>query len=897
MSREWRVRALVIFLWSLTCFSSKAVGDTLYFIATLDSQGHINQSWFSANNWYFPNGSGGWVPANKIPTDQDTAVLTTSPVLCEANGISVNTLIVQGVNVVGGNFSLINLYTYSVAGSAAPTFTGSTVQVQNAYELSVGPFGGYSVFAQSTLTIDVGAFVLLDAGTTLNMIGPSILYDEGQIVMNSGSGLLFGGGTNQFSILPNAMVSGSGTTSIANGAGSLLFDNNGEIRGDAGLMTIGMAGATWTNSLGVGKYSTSVSNATVEFVGSYNLQAGNTNKFFGPGLIWFFGSVANATNNGVFLVGDPDPTPGTIRWDGGAYGTGVMNIIGLPDAPSKFIWDGGSINGPLVLNIDGWSQLILTNVNTKTLSGATINNGGLARWVTDTGIFKMDNGATFNNLGTATFSVENGAQLQGGAGTNLSFFNNFGLFRKTNSVSDTQFFQDASPKPGPIFNNSGILDVVTGRLLLLGGTNSGQFNVNPGARLEYQANYAHNPGAYVTGSGTNIVDQTLFLNTSVGMSNLTIASVGIIDGPGDLTDLNLLVANGSCTLRGAGALIVNSNATFSVLSGANLGRNVTNAGLALVGSALGPGSLNANTNVFWTNLPSAVMTLFQGAVLSLNYSGNPPPIFNSAGLLQNSLPNQNASIAWAFTNSGRVSITATSLVAFTRGFTQTAGSTVVSNKATMNVTILTSAAAVSILGGTLSGNGTVNGYVVNSGTVHPGGSPGQLTFIFPFTNNASGVFAVELDGTNAVSQYSQLNHNNNHAWLGGTLDISLGGGYVPALGDSFKIYTNGTPHGAFASIQGAHVGSGVVLVPQYHSSDITLIAANDPTILSPLHTGNTSSFSFQSTSGLTNIVEFTDSLNPQNWQVLTNIAGDGSLKLVTDNAATASTRFYRIRFQ
>jgi len=893
--REWSIRALVISLWLFACLNSKAVGDTLYFRATLDSQGHINESWFSANNWYFPNGSGGWVGANKIPTDQDTAILLTSPVQCAANSISVNTLKLEGVTVVGGNFTVINLYTYSVAGSGAATFSGSTVTVQNQYELSTGPFGGFSVFAQSTLIIEVGAFVLLDGGTTLNMVGPATLYNEGQIVMTDGSGVLFGGGTNEFSILPNAMVSGSGATSIANGTGSLLFDHNGEIRGDAGLMTIGMTGAVWTNSLGVGKYATSVSNATVEFVGAYALQAGNTNKFFGPGLIWFFGSVGTATNNGVFLVGDPDPAFGTVRWDGSVYGNGVMNIVGQPDAPSQFIWDGGSINGSLVLNLDGWSQLILTNVNTKTLSSATINNAGLARWVTDTGIFKMDNGATFNNLATATFSVENSAQLQGGAGASLSVFNNSGVFRKTNNVNNTQFFQDAAPNPGPVFNNSGTLDVTVGRLLLMGGTNSGQFNVAPGARLEFQANYTHNPGGYISGAGTNIVDATLFLNTSVGVSNLTVASGGIIDGPGDLTALNLLVANGSSTLRGAGALIVTSNATFSSPSGVNLTRNVTNAGVTLVGNTLGPGSLNANTNIYWTNLPSATMTLFQGAGLNLNYIGGPTPVLNNAGLIQNALPNQNASIAWIFTNSGQLSITSTSLLAFTHGFTQTAGSTVISNKATM--TLSGSSSTGFILGGSFSGLGTVSGNIANSGTVHPGGSPGQLTVGNSFTNNATGVLAIELDGTNAISQYSQLNNNGNNAYFGGTLKLSLGGGYVPALGDSFKIYTNGTPHGTFANIQGARVGSGVVLVPQYHSADVTLVTANDPTMISPSHTGNTSSFSYQSTAGLTNIVEFTDSLNPQNWQVLTTIAGDGSVKVVTDNAATASTRFYRVRFQ
>src|SRR5690242_3032630 len=100
-------------LWFLACLTARATGSTLYFIATLDNQGHINQSWFSANNWYLPDGGGGWIPANRIPTSEDSAVLTTSPVLCEANSISVNTLTLQGVNVVGGNFSLINLFTYS----------------------------------------------------------------------------------------------------------------------------------------------------------------------------------------------------------------------------------------------------------------------------------------------------------------------------------------------------------------------------------------------------------------------------------------------------------------------------------------------------------------------------------------------------------------------------------------------------------------------------------------------------------------------------------------------------------------------------------------------------------------------------------------------------------------
>ena len=891
-----RLGALGVFLWMLAIGSAHAA-DTLYFIATLDSHGNINQSWFSADNWYFPDGAGGWTPANKLPTSDDTAVLMTSPVQCAANSISVNTLILKGVNVVGGNFSLINLSTFSVAGSSAPAFNGSTVQVQNEYELSVGPFGGTSLFNQSTLIIDLGGFILLDPTTTLEMVGPSTLFNEGQIVMTDGTSVVFAGGTNHFSILKNAVVSGSGNTGIVNGGapGSLLFDNNGQVRGDGGLMILSMGGVIWTNSFGVGQYATSVSNATVEILGSYVVQPGNTNKFFGPGLIWFFGNIVNGTINGEFLVGDSDPTPGTIRWDADIFGTGRMDVIGQPGAPSQFLWDGGTINAPLVLNIDGWSQLILTNVNTKRLSGATVNNGGPARWVTDTGAFTMDNGATFNNLATGSFTVENSAVLQGGAGTNLSVFNNFGLFRRTNNLNYTQFLEDTPPNPGPVFNNSGTLDVATGRLLLQGGTNTSQFNVAESARLEFQANYFQNPGAYFTGGGTNILDQTLFLNTGVGISNLNIMSPGIIDGPGDLTDQNLLIQNGNSTIQGSGALIINPNTIFNELAGANLSRNVTNGGMTFIGSAVSSGSMNANTNIFWANQPSGSVSLFQGAGFNLNYVGGPAPIFNNAGLVQNAQPSTSVSMSWAFTNSGQVSVSSNGIMAFNRGFTQTAGSTVVSNRATL--TMGGSTAAAFILGGTLSGNGTINGNIVNSGTFHPGGSPGQITLNGVWTNNAAGVFAVELDGTIPGTQFSQLNNNANQTYLGGTLSVSLGGGYKPALGDSFKIYTNGTSHGVFSSLQGMHVGNGIALVPIYHSADVTLVAANDPIILAATHAGNTHSFSFQSTAGLTNVVEFTDALNPTSWQTLTTIPGDGTIKLVVDPNASVPKRFYRVRFQ
>jgi hypothetical protein len=56
------------------------------------------------------------------------------------------------------------------------------------------------------------------------------------------------------------------------------------------------------------------------------------------------------------------------------------------------------------------------------------------------------------------------------------------------------------------------------------------------------------------------------------------------------------------------------------------------------------------------------------------------------------------------------------------------------------------------------------------------------------------------------------------------------------------------------------------------------------------------SLSFDTTPGLTYVVQESDSLNPSNWQTLKEIAGDGGTKTVSD-PATQPRRFYRILVQ
>jgi hypothetical protein len=65
-------------------------------------------------------------------------------------------------------------------------------------------------------------------------------------------------------------------------------------------------------------------------------------------------------------------------------------------------------------------------------------------------------------------------------------------------------------------------------------------------------------------------------------------------------------------------------------------------------------------------------------------------------------------------------------------------------------------------------------------------------------------------------------------------------------------------------------------------------------ILSLIRLGTNTSLSFATVSGRNYAVQFTDSLTNSAWQTLTTIAGNGSVRTVT-NGATTAVRFYRLR--
>lgn len=861
--------------------SLSASAGTLYFQPTADSNGNINESWFSVNNWYVSLNP--LVHATQLPQADDTVFVIVSEYACVVgpNLVEVNTLNAQA-NIIGGDFSVLNI------NSTRTTFNGSTLNVQNEWQSQ------NDQLQNATVNIQAGALLFINNADLY--VDNSTLYDIGQIELMNGGIIQFTGGTNQLTVTTNAQFTGVGNTEVNDAPNvPLILDNNGVVQSQDGTLLFQSDSVFWTNSSGKGYFATLTTNAVIEFTGPFAVQAGDTNFFSGPGLFWFYNG-SSVTINGLLQVGLSDPTPGTVDYH--AYslnGTGAVNFTGSPGLPSTLIWETGTFAGPTV-NIDSQSELILSNnTSSKVLTGGTINNAGTATWLSDGATFQMDNGAVFNNLASAVFTAENNAQILGGGGSNASYFYNAGTFRKTVGTNNTSFAQDASG-PSAYFLNLGLVDVQSGAVYLEWGTNSGQYNVGPNGQLFlWQGTNVQKATATFTGPGLLAANTGNFwLESNLGLDHLLVEGTGAIDGPGDLTiNGSLTVAYGS--VQGSGSLNISPNASMLVLTNSlTLSRNVTNAGSATVTNV----SVLASQPLVWNNLPGSFLEV--GAANfgnTIAYSG-PPPLINNAGTLFNSGPtNDTSTVNWAILNSGQIIVNQYALDVG-QSLTQTSGSIQVQPGATL---VVSSAFGhmLQIEGGTLEGQGQVTGYIVNGGTLHPGNSPGILTLGFgSVTNNPGAELAVDIAGTEPGLQFSQVLSAGGQAWLNNLgLEVTFENGFIPAVGQSFVIWTNVQLQGTFSSLTGIRPAAGIVLVPRYTQGGVALLAANDPVVQSTEVANQKVSFSFQTTAGLTNLVEYTTSLSPPAWHPLTTIVGNGLVQSVTDSLATNATRFYRVLFE
>jgi hypothetical protein len=86
-------------------------------------------------------------------------------------------------------------------------------------------------------------------------------------------------------------------------------------------------------------------------------------------------------------------------------------------------------------------------------------------------------------------------------------------------------------------------------------------------------------------------------------------------------------------------------------------------------------------------------------------------------------------------------------------------------------------------------------------------------------------------------------------------------------------------------------------VESFYIQVVPVAARPTPLLLVPRHTGSTFSVDVATTSGFTYYPEYKTNLTTRTWAVATQASGDGTVKTLTDSAASDSQRLYRVRVQ
>ena len=96
------------------------------------------------------------------------------------------------------------------------------------------------------------------------------------------------------------------------------------------------------------------------------------------------------------------------------------------------------------------------------------------------------------------------------------------------------------------------------------------------------------------------------------------------------------------------------------------------------------------------------------------------------------------------------------------------------------------------IGGIMKGMGTIDLPVLSKltikGTLAPGSSPGKLTLLGDFKQEADGIVEIEIDGLTAETEYDVLNITGSGTF-NGTLEVIMG--FLPTVGDQFDVITAG----------------------------------------------------------------------------------------------------------
>ncbi len=637
--------------------------------------------------------------------------------------------------------------------------------------------------------------------------------------------------------------------STLNVGGSLT--NNGDIQiGNGGMnapSTVNVTG-TFDNTGGILMYGgyTSGNQSTMTVGGAAPSTLTGTYTLTGNA----GGAALNFGSGGIVQIGDGSPNSGN---------SGSLTI----DGSNAFIEVAGASGNSALTDL----TTIASNGSLDLLNGAVVST---SRDLTNNGFLYVDQGGSTLNVGGNL--TNNGGIRIGNAGMNASStvnvagsFNNVGsrivsLFGGGfPSGGQLQIFGGNAAGAETLLNISGAApSILTGVNDLIGSTG--------GAVIEYGGGAITQIGDGGTHSGSlAIVGSNAFVEVGPTNSNSALTGLTTIANNGALVLQDGAAVITSTALRNSGSIYMDLGGIAGTSSTLTIGGDLTNSGFISVSGnynafdALSAIAVTNNGTVFVAfgkltadqlytqtagattvngSLQAGEVDIEAGSLKAqagnIGVGGAPSAVRGSLTVVSPGVvrDNGNITIGYTFdggvgTNAGSVDIgSAGTLSLLGRGvYTQTAGTTDVDG------TLISP--TVTLNGGTLTGTGTVQGSVSNTGGMVEGGddpAAGTLTVTGNYTQGAGGMLMADINGGtagNPTTGWDVLDIGGS-ASLGGMLDISLNNSFLPTNGEMFQILdaTGGLGGTTFASLTGStSFGSGGSWDVLYGADTVTLEAA------------------------------------------------------------------------
>ena len=653
-------------------------------------------------------------------------------------------------------------YTFSAGGGSAIIAAGQTLTIGGSANLQGGQIDGpgtldtTGVTSFSTLYADRG-LTWINGGTVTDT---SVLYESypsesGSIVIsNTAAGTFdlvsgaqiynYGPPTETFinaGLLAEtgsgpgylgAVVSNTGTVSVASG-GSLVFEDGGSFKGTfAGAGTIVLQGGTATLAAGHAdtfanlSVETNVSSTdAINVAGAFyqnggTLTLGSGESFSAAAFNQQGGTLSLKTNTTLAnaTVGGTDDLNGTtLTLTGSAnltgafiVGPGQLDTTGITTVENAYL-DGGLtwVNSGTVTASDGYvyesypsgsGSIVISNTATGTfdlISGAQIYayGGGIDTFINAGILAETGSGTSYVDAvvsNTGTISVSSGGSL---------VFADGGSFKGSIGGAGTIVFQG-----GTATLSTGNTDTFTA--LTVQGVVSSTDSINvTGTFIEQNGSLTLGTGASFSAGTFDQAGGTISMATNTTLANAT------IDGTVDLDGTTLTLAGGvnlnGAEIVGPGQLDTTgtTNVTYAYLDG---GLTWVNSGTVSASGYIYESYPSGSGSIVISNTASGVFDLTSGANI-YNYGGTPETFING-GTLAN-LGNFTGVVSATVNNTGTLTATGGTLelnaggtLAGTLGATNAIGTVLLNNG-----TFTTGAGTT----GTIADDGTATGLVIASG--------------------------------------------------------------------------------------------------------------------------------------------------------------------------------------